>query len=250
MNDDFYIGYLDRAPLALGRWLKRRVLGGLMLAMACLLFMAVTQTPMGTGRFEYGVVRSFEGIVVAEPLPMLRVGLGGPRGEEANYLVVGVGKQGVAGEWLRLDGRRVRFRGSLIERDGIRMVEWNDPGSLEVIEGPAVQKSVRESENLGEISLVGELVDTKCYLGVMRPGSGKVHRGCAIRCLSGGVPPGLLVQRDDGREAVLPLVADAKAVPWKVAWAGREIVVRGRLERRDGILVLRASRTTLRDAVP
>jgi hypothetical protein len=37
--------------------------------------------------------------------------------------------------------------------------------------------------------MTGEIVDSKCYLGVMNPGRGKVHRDCAARCLSGGVPP-------------------------------------------------------------
>lgn len=32
-------------------------------------------------------------------------------------------------------------------------------------------------------------MDSKCYLGVMNPGKGKVHRDCASRCISGGIPP-------------------------------------------------------------
>lgn len=40
--------------------------------------------------------------------------------------------------------------------------------------------------------ITGELVDSKCNLGVMNPGSGKVHRDCAARCVSGGVPLALV----------------------------------------------------------
>jgi hypothetical protein len=29
------------------------------------------------------------------------------------------------------------------------------------------------------MTLTGEIVDSKCYLGVMNPGQGKVHRDCA-----------------------------------------------------------------------
>ena len=35
----------------------------------------------------------------------------------------------------------------------------------------------------------GEIVDPKCYFGVMKPGEGKPHRSCAIRCIAGGIPP-------------------------------------------------------------
>ena len=41
--------------------------------------------------------------------------------------------------------------------------------------------------------LAGEIVDGKCYLGVMNPGEGKVHRDCAARCIAGGAPPLLAV---------------------------------------------------------
>jgi hypothetical protein len=51
---------------------------------------------------------------------------------------------------------------------------------------PADQESTR---NLEAVTVTGEIVDSKCYLGVMNPGQGKVHRDCAARCLSGGVPP-------------------------------------------------------------
>jgi len=31
----------------------------------------------------------------------------------------------------------------------------------------------------------GQIVDPKCYLGVMKPGEGKPHSDCAIRCIDG-----------------------------------------------------------------
>lgn len=39
------------------------------------------------------------------------------------------------------------------------------------------------------VTLDGELVDSKCYLGTMKPGDGKTHKSCAILCLRGGIPP-------------------------------------------------------------
>ncbi len=58
---------------------------------------------------------------------------------------------------------------------------------------------------LGVFELNGEIVDGKCYLGVMNPGSGKVHRDCAARCLSGGVPILFATNNFRGEPAVLQL---------------------------------------------
>ena len=69
----------------------------------------------------------------------------------------------------------------------------------------------------------GEILDPKCALGVMNPAEGKPHRSCAIRCISGGIPPlfriktkggesnYILLKNKDGEainQEVLPYVAD------------------------------------------
>ena len=48
-------------------------------------------------------------------------------------------------------------------------------------------------------------MDSKCYLGVMNPGSGKVHRDCAVRCISGGIPPIFVTNNFNGSPAILLL---------------------------------------------
>ena len=88
------------------------------------------------------------------------------------------------------DGKQVRLQGQLIYRDGGTMVEIV-PGSIAALDAATVvQEATRD---LGAVTLTGEIVDSKCYLGVMNPGQGKVHRDCAARCLSGGIPPILIV---------------------------------------------------------
>ena len=42
-------------------------------------------------------------------------------------------------------------------------------------------------------SITGEILDPKCYFGVMKPGDGLLHKSCAIRCISGGIPAVLRV---------------------------------------------------------
>jgi hypothetical protein len=95
---------------------------------------------------------------------------------------------------------------------------------------------------LGSVSLVGEIVDTKCHFGVMNPGSGKVHRDCAVRCISGGIPPGLLVRDRDGKlQTILLAGADGRELHREIVdYAAEPVRVHGTLVRSAGFLVLRA----------
>ena len=102
---------------------------------------------------------------------------------------------------------------------------------------------------MGIQTIRGEIVDPKCYFGVMKPGEGKVHRDCAIRCILGGIPPVLHVQNDKGEsnyylivgqngekmnEAVQDVVAEpvsieAKVVQqddWIILYAGKQAIRR------------------------
>jgi hypothetical protein len=83
-----------------------------------------------------------------------------------------------------------------------------EPGSISVIDPkPTVQETTRD---LGAVTVNGEIVDSKCYLGVMNPGQGKVHRDCAARCLSGGIPP--IFVSTDGHEQLLLVGLDGRAL--------------------------------------
>ena len=131
MNDDFYIGYLDRSPSALARhtrWVAL-ALGVLVTGLAAVF--AARQTPAEPGTFEFGVEREFEGVLQELPLPLLRtVSLAG---SVTNYLLVGAGKHGLPAFARGHDGERVRFRGSLIQKGAAVMVELNDEKSFTLI---------------------------------------------------------------------------------------------------------------------
>jgi hypothetical protein len=54
------------------------------------------------------------------------------------------------------------------------------------------------TEDLGAFTLVGEIVDSKCYLGIMNPGETNPHRECAALCIRGGIPPLIIAHDADG----------------------------------------------------
>lgn len=91
------------------------------------------------------------------------------------------------------------------------------------------------------VRIRGEIVDSKCHTGVMNPGRGKVHRDCAVRCLSGGVPP-VLIEENVPNRLFLLTDADGKALDPatfldKVA---EPVTVAGYLIRNGDRLELRA----------
>lgn len=187
--NDFYIGYLPKAPEGLARFL-RRVIGVLgVLAIGIALVLVMKQMPFANSVFEYGKMRSFEGTIAAAPYPSLlveRPGMTGQQSKYSRYLLVARGKHGADDLVAGFDGKKVRVQGQLIYREGRTMVEITS-GAITLLDSmPADQEPIR---NLGAVTVTGEIVDSKCYLGVMNPGQGKVHRDCAARCLSGGVPP-------------------------------------------------------------
>jgi hypothetical protein len=108
------------------------------------------------------------------------------------------------------------------------------PAGLPVDAGP--------DEDLGPVTLTGEIVDSKCYSGVMNPGQGKVHRDCAVRCLSGGIPPAFLA-RDAAGQLRAPLLAGPGGRKLKreiLDMVAEPVRVRGRLRRSAGLLILEA----------
>ena len=107
------------------------------------------------------------------------------------------------------------------------------------------------SVSLGQQTLVGEIVDSKTYLGVMNPGQLTTHRACAIRCISGGIPPVLFVRQTNGPALYFLLVSrDGKPVNKQVLnLVAEPVQITGAVERQGEMLILRADVATHRRVV-
>jgi hypothetical protein len=255
-REDFYVGYLPRAPRAVAKRTRRLTAALIICALAAAALFVLGQQEFAASYFEFGQYRQFEGLVRERPYPSLSVSRPGDTGSLpafSDYLLVAAGKHGAAADVAGFDGRRVRLRGSLIYRDGTTMVEVV-PGSIEragnlAAEAPPQSRGASGQE-LGAATLVGEIVDSKCYLGVMNPGGTKPHRECAALCIRGGIPP-LFVTRDaDGNAASLLLVSEGgepvnEAVLDLVA---EPVEITGRVAKDGDQLILRADPKTYRRA--
>lgn len=243
-SDDFYVNYLPW-PARLRRFVRIAALAAILAPLAAVAVVAVAQRPQPTGVFEFGVARTFEGTLLETPVPALRLDPD-DTSAAARLVVVGFGKHGIP-EWAEgHHGARVRFTGSLVYREGATMIEMNDRASFTILTPPPDSIASFPAQQVGLITVTGEIVDTKCYFGVMRPATGKIHRACAVRCLSGGVPPGLLV-RERGDDGIVFLLAGEEGRPFSVdpEWAALTVRATGMLEMHDGLPVLRVREIAL-----
>jgi len=201
--NEFYVGYVSKAPAGISRRIRAVVIALMAIAVMGAFTFASVQRTFAPAIFEYGKQRSFEGIIERKPFPTLLVKRpGSPDSGSSHYLLVAERKHGADDEVSEFEGKSVRLKGTLIYRGNQTMIEVvkgsiSVAGSAEAL--PAAVKT------FGVFELDGEIVDGKCYLGVMNPGSGKVHRDCATRCLSGGVPILFATNNFRGEPGVLQL---------------------------------------------
>jgi hypothetical protein len=233
---DFYIGYLPRVPHRLGLWIRRVILALNGLAILIAILLVLVQMPFADSRFEFLQYRSYTGTLIERPYPTLLTSDGG-------LLLVAPGKHGAEPLVRGLDQRSVQLQGSLIQRAGDRMLELL-PDSVRPAGGKGI---AHDQQSLAMVKLTGEIVDSKCYLGVMNPGNGKVHRDCAVRCISGGIPPALAVRDARGTVQLILLTSHedgalSDAVLDKVA---EPVEISGELIRVNGKLMIRTDPSTI-----
>jgi len=236
---EFYVGYLPNAPAGIARRIKMLIAMVLSLGAVAAITFARVQKTFAPSTFEYGKERTFEGIIETRPFPALvMTGSDATDTQAKRYLLVARGKHGADSQVEPYAGRTVRLRGTLIYRDNQSMIELVKDSVVVTADTREVPAPVA---SLGTFTLTGEVVDSKCYLGVMNPGNGKVHRDCAVRCLSGGIPPIFATNDFRGLPATLLLTDEAgKPLP-KQAFlnlVAQPVRVRGKVLQTGDTLLL------------
>ena len=222
--DEFFVGYLPVPPV-IRRFVTSVIASLIGLTVCTALVLVLAQSPFAPAIFEYQQFTSHEGMLTSLPYPALSSG----------WLLVAPGKHGATdlpNGYIKLEGERIR-------NGEDRMLEIR-PGSIHAVAGAAPAEPERD---FGDVEFRGEIVDSKCYFGVMNPGRGKVHRDCAARCIAGGIPPALLVRDANGQaRTVLLATADRRPMgPWILPRVAEPVTAKGRLLRTNGHLLLLVS---------
>ncbi len=246
MNESFYIGYHPKAPRSLARAIS--AISALLLTMTVVvsLLLVRSQDAFYPSRFEFGTTRAYEGWYQSRPVPTLTLASPDTSTLPISFLLVAEGKHGAETKLASLEDGPVRLEGTLIQRDHARMLEVVS-GSVKA-SSPVASLHALESLRLGAVSLRGEIVDSKCFLGVMNPGEKTVHRACATLCIRGGTPP-MLILRRPGHASEYLLLTGGHGEPINqdiLPFVARPVVVEGILYRYGNIFELQADPTNIK----
>ncbi len=235
--DEFYIGYLPKAPSRLGRHTKLVIVVYLVFSVAAGALIVSAMRNPGPGVWEDATPKSFSGAFLSRPYPMIIDDKGHA------ILVVDFGKRGAQQRLANVaDAQRLTLSGYPLLRDGRTMIELAP--ETDAI-GPAAPAGKPPLAARGERrTLVGEIVDSKCFLGAMKPGEGKTHKACATRCISGGIPPMLVCWDEKGRTSYF-LLADEQGGPvgdWLLPLIGEPVQMTGDVTSIGDLTLLRIRR--------
>lgn len=218
-KDNFFIGWSDKTPSGYAKKTRLFILSLLPILLIAALAFVNSQKPLNNAAFEFGTLTTVEGTLIEKPVPMLRLFMGNDLQSEPVFqhlMLVDVVKFGaekaigemekIAGESLY--GKAIKLQGTLIYYNGKTVLELTEAGNA--FQGLSEQKAHRvlAHEDKGMTKLRGEIVDPKCFFGVMKPGDGKTHKSCAVRCLSGGIPAVLATENKARQQAYYILLGE------------------------------------------
>lgn len=192
-NDEFYVSYIDGSlGTKTQQTLKRFVFIAIGIIILASLVFSFTQNTFKNSTFELTSATKITGTFHENPYPMLRVEVA--KNTFKNILLLGFGKSSanpflekLQNEVKDLNGKILSIEGNLIYYNGKTLIQITDDEKV-VLESTS-KITIPEKKTISKMTLQGEIIDPKCYFGVMKPGKGKIHRSCAVRCISGGIPP-------------------------------------------------------------
>lgn len=245
-QDEFYVPYIEGSigPKT-KRTVKRFVLIAVLIIVLGAVIFSAFQNPFKNSSFELTSTTSITGTFHEQPYPMLSVEIDDSRYK--NIVLLGFGKSSVNPylEQIRtevndLNGQTLTIEGNLIYYNGKTLMQITSDEKVSL--GPKDKSQIPGSaKGLGEMTLEGEIIDPKCYFGVMKPGKGKIHRSCAVRCISGGIPP-VLATTDENSISEYYLLTDmaGNAINGQVLpYIGKPASITGIVERLEDWYVFR-----------
>ncbi|MFT4536502.1 MAG: hypothetical protein ACI9P5_003878 [Saprospiraceae bacterium] len=231
------MSYIDGSVGAnTNRTLKRFTLSVVVFIAVSALIFGFVQNSFINSSFELTSFTKITGTYHESPYPMLRIKVA--ENEFKNILLLGFGKSSanpyleqLKSEVADLKGKTISIEGNLIYYNGKTLIQITDSEKV-TLEGENINDLPR-SEQLSTMTLEDEIIDPKCYFGVMKHGKGKIHRSCAVRCISGGIPP-VLATSEDNNLSKYYLLTDLNGQPINNAilpFIGKPSKIKGEVEK-------------------
>ncbi len=244
-SDSFFVGYLREVPPAIARF---ALLAGLAMAgglIGAAFALAIGTGDPGSGHYSNDLQGGvLTGVIDPTPYPILRT-FPAPGAPARAVLLGGQIKMGAQATVAKAGGGAVTVGGVFVKRGDLTMLLV---GGNDVKPATAAPFQPAAAQPLGRWKLTGEICDGKCYAGSMKPGTGLAHKACASLCVSGGLPP-VLVMALPVEGSTVVLLADKDGGPMPAALlhvTAVPIEMEGTLERRDDLLIFRIDPGTAR----
>ncbi len=240
---DFFVGWLGVLPQSYKPVIRKFVPSFFLVGLLAITLISFNSKKIRMSSYNYDQVAEYQGELRASPFPMLRTL---QRDEYGNpqvvlYPLVKEGKHGVDADLARLfKGRESQsvagatIKGRIISRDGqvameLAGVDDNIILSDEMPAIPLLDFTVRN-----DTILTGQIIDPKCYLGVMNPGEGKPHRECAINCIRGGIPPAFITEDSPEKKYYILVGEEGQKINQHVLFAvGEPVQLSGKVLKID-----------------
>ena len=103
-----------------------------------------------------------------------------------------------------------------------------------IISLTAFGHDTKDKKEKKEISITGEIIDMKCYVTDMGGGKGDDHKQCAIDCLNGGLPVGILEDKTGKAYTVVPQKGMEGANKTLVQYVARKVKLTGVVVEKGG----------------
>ncbi len=251
-GEAFYIGWMPKAPAGFSKFIRKYLILLVALVIVISVTLSLSQKKFSTSTFEFGKLTQVKGVYFNDPVPAIKVVNGKDIWGNLSYItfpLVGYGKHGAGGiiadiekeKNISLDKKEVTLKGTLLYNDGktILQIDKNDNPVISVGQTVTVEL-LPQLKELGTQKIKGEIVDPKCYFGVMKPGEGKPHRDCAIRCILGGIPPVFHIQNAKGESNYYLIVGpDGEKMNEAVQdYVAEPTEIEARLVQRDDWIVM------------
>ncbi|MBI3766806.1 MAG: hypothetical protein HY277_09950 [Ignavibacteriales bacterium] len=89
-------------------------------------------------------------------------------------------------------------------------------------------------KEMKEVTITGEVIDQKCYLTGMNGARGEAHKECAISCIKGGLPIGVLEDKTEKVYTVVPKAGMKGANEELVQYAAETVKLTGMVVHKGG----------------
>ena len=88
------------------------------------------------------------------------------------------------------------------------------------------------------VSITGEIIDVKCYTTGMMGGRGPEHEDCAIACIKGGLPVGVVDDKTGDVYTIVPAKGTKGANEALLKLVAKKVKIEGKLLEKGGNKIL------------